>query len=119
MLALAPNTMPLANKPSPVALDQKNPFPPGDAHQAYECCLWLEGLLGWPFAKMLPTPQSAYMMQAVTSTVAARTLGYALIYACDAGREATARDILSCEKKEELLAGLSYLYIYGLICVGT
>ncbi|KAJ6601114.1 hypothetical protein DFH09DRAFT_1243050 [Mycena vulgaris] len=50
--------------------------------------------------------------------VAARTLGYALIYAPTvAGRRCVAREINSCDGDPETLAGLAHLYIFGLIRV--
>ncbi|KAJ7667525.1 hypothetical protein DFH06DRAFT_1380620 [Mycena polygramma] len=54
-----------------------------------------------------------------TSTqVAARTLGYAILYAPSAeGRLCVSNEILACERDLEILAGLAHLYIFGLIRV--
>ncbi|KAJ7470296.1 hypothetical protein FB451DRAFT_1559626 [Mycena latifolia] len=50
--------------------------------------------------------------------VAARTLGYALIYPPTVdGRRCVAREINACHGDPETLAGLAHLYIFGLIRV--
>ena len=50
--------------------------------------------------------------------VAGRTLGYALIYATNReGRDALARDIVSCGNDYRILAGLAHLHIFGMIRV--
>ncbi|KAJ6546977.1 hypothetical protein B0H19DRAFT_1211699 [Mycena capillaripes] len=55
-------------------------------------------------------------MLSTPAEVAARTLGYALIYSPTAeGRRCVARAINSCQQNIETLAGLAHLYIFGLI----
>ena len=48
----------------------------------------------------------------------ARVLGHALLLApSEQGRAALTRDILGCKDDPELLAGVAYLYVYGLMRV--
>ncbi|KAJ7749233.1 hypothetical protein B0H14DRAFT_2983035 [Mycena olivaceomarginata] len=50
--------------------------------------------------------------------VAARTLGFALIYSLTVeGRRCLAREINSTDRDAEILAGLAHLYIFGFIRV--
>ncbi len=96
-----------------------NLYPQGsDYHRAYERCLQLERGEGWNnFAADLP-PDHPFVLESMSPIVAARVLGYGLLYAPnDTGRDALARDILACQNPE--LAVLAYLYVFGLIRVCT
>ncbi|TFY81523.1 hypothetical protein EWM64_g2485 [Hericium alpestre] len=106
--------MPPASKPSPQSLPS-NSYPPGDLHTAYKHCLRLESHTGWNFTQ---DASSEVLMHGMTPAVTARILGYGLCLAPnDAGRNALVRDIIACGEDPELLAGLGYLYAFGLIRV--
>ncbi|KAJ7755950.1 hypothetical protein B0H16DRAFT_1722100 [Mycena metata] len=102
---------------------EPTPLPPytfktENDRSAYEICLWLQTFSAWgTFADDLNDLGETLMCK-TSVTVAARTLGYALIYSpTTKGRDAVAREINGCGKNAEHLAGLAHLYIYGLIRV--
>ncbi|TFY73797.1 hypothetical protein EWM64_g10214 [Hericium alpestre] len=86
---------------------------------AYDTCLWLESFSGLEaFATNLEHDRSHSIMTDMSSTLSARVLGYALLYAhSQAGRGALIREINECNRDLELLAGLAHLYVFGLIRV--
>ncbi|KAK0440114.1 hypothetical protein EV421DRAFT_808374 [Armillaria borealis] len=94
-----------------------NPFPPSsDEYAAYTSCLNLEPL-GSSWSRVVDEKQSSRAtMFKFSPGVAARVLGYALIYSPSIkGKACLAEEISSCDGDNELLAGLSYLYIMAMI----
>ncbi|PBK69396.1 hypothetical protein ARMSODRAFT_1018811 [Armillaria solidipes] len=94
-----------------------NPFPPSsDEYAAYISCLNLEPL-GSSWSRVVDEKESSRAaMFKFSPGVAARVLGYALIYSPSTkGKACLAEEISSCDGDNELLAGLSYLYIMAMI----
>ena len=90
----------------------------GEHRPAYDICLWLQDCDCWDETTAKNESDSEYIMWNVPPPTAARVLGYGLLYATnERGREALARDVLSCGRDQELLAGLTHLYVHGLIGV--
>ncbi|KAK0240663.1 hypothetical protein EDD85DRAFT_933864 [Armillaria nabsnona] len=86
-----------------------NPFDPlSDEHAAYESYLNLE-----TFGGSWGESSEAAIMFKFSPKVAARVLGYAFIHS--PSKVSLARDISSCDDITEFLAGLSYLYVMGVI----
>ncbi|KAK0225304.1 hypothetical protein IW262DRAFT_1456386 [Armillaria fumosa] len=102
--------------PEPLPL---NPFhPSSDKHTAYQSCLTLEALgSSWgEVVSNLGKEASQAVMFKFSPEVAARVLGYALInIPSDEGTAFLAKEICSCNNDGELLAGLSYLCVMGVI----
>ena len=109
-----------ATRHLPAPLPQ-NLYPTGDLCAAYERCLWLQESL--PVGRDLSVDDSEKAGSLETTlelspVVAARVLGYGLLYSfTDAGRNTLSHDILSCGEDKELLVGLAHLYVYGLLRV--
>ncbi|KAK0455551.1 uncharacterized protein EV420DRAFT_1765587 [Desarmillaria tabescens] len=86
-----------------------NPFdPPSHEHTAYESCLNLETSGPWDLSS---EPAAMYRF---SPQVAARVLGYALIYHPGSSM-AMSREISGCGDNAEFMAGLGYLYVMGVI----
>lgn len=83
-----------------------------DWHRAFNSCRRLEAADRWAtFSHDLEE-----IMLHTNPQVAARTLGYALVFApSDVGRDCVAREVNACHDDPEILAGLAHLYMYGLI----
>ena len=80
--------------------------------KAYERCLYVQGLTDWG---VLVGPTETVMLK-TSPQVAGRTLGYALIKApTEEARTCVAREVVSCGRDLEAIAGLAHLYIYGFI----
>lgn len=85
-------------------------------HSAFDSCRRLENSDGWDFLADQDALYSPPLMLATSPTVAARALGYVLIYAPnDQSRNNVAHEVNSCGDDAELLAGLAHLLIFGLI----
>ncbi|CAA7263813.1 unnamed protein product [Cyclocybe aegerita] len=112
--------MTLAKKPTPQPLPT-NPFiPETPTHDAYDQCLSLEQQPGWYIfeSDLRGKDFSESIMRDLSPVIVARVLGHALRLApSDEGREVLTREIIGCEADPELLAGLSHLYVYGMIRV--
>lgn len=111
-------------KTAPLPDNPFDPYTQKDCRQAFDSCKRLEQSNSWGFLKDLsPQPnERGLVMLATSPTVAARTLGYALIYAPSVkGRDELATEVISCQDNQEWLAGLAHLYIFGLlrICTST
>ncbi|TFY77328.1 hypothetical protein EWM64_g6683 [Hericium alpestre] len=77
---------------------------------AYDTCFWLESFSGLEvFATNLEHDRSHSVMTEISSTLTARVLGYALLFAHNqAGRAALIQEINKCNQDLELLAGLAH-----------
>ncbi len=83
-----------------------------DEHIAYQSCLNLE-TVGDSWGTV--TDETAIMFK-FSPEIVARVLGFGLIYPPSTqGRAYLARDISACNDNSEFLAGLSYLYVMGVI----
>ncbi|KAK0209755.1 hypothetical protein IW262DRAFT_1498226 [Armillaria fumosa] len=106
--------------PLPV-LPPSSDFPQGTpGYTAYQSCLTLEALgSSWGVVVGgLAREVSEAAMFRFSPEVAARVLGYALIYSPSVeGRATLVREILGCNHNGEFLAGLAYLYVMGMIRV--
>ncbi|KAK0492924.1 hypothetical protein EDD18DRAFT_1257547 [Armillaria luteobubalina] len=98
-----------------------NDYPLGsNEHTAYQSCLVLEGLgSSWGVViSNLEKEASEAVMFKFSPQVAARVLGYALRHSPSVeGKAHLVQEILNCNNNGELLAGLSYLYVMGMIRV--
>ena len=111
--------MPLAGKPTPLPLSA-NIFPPSSpTRAAYDVCLILEQREAWNIPdRDLHQEAPNFVMFDMSPLVASRVLGHALVLTpSEDGREALAREINDCYSDPELLAGLAYLYVFGLMRV--
>ncbi|KAJ7656301.1 hypothetical protein DFH06DRAFT_469170 [Mycena polygramma] len=92
-------------------------FPDAASQSAFESCLWLEELSSWEtFTGTDSNLQHKTLMLQTPPQVAARTLGYALLFApTELECLCVAREINACDRDAETLAGLARLYIYGVI----
>ncbi|KAJ6575155.1 hypothetical protein B0H19DRAFT_1254755 [Mycena capillaripes] len=89
-----------------------------ESQSAFQTCHWLESISLQTFVSDLDKDFSEAFMVKTPAQVAARTLGYALIYSPTVeGRRRVAQEINSCNRDPETLAGLAHLYIFGLIRV--
>ncbi|KAK0225302.1 hypothetical protein IW262DRAFT_1479778 [Armillaria fumosa] len=102
------------------------PLPPNtfdassNKHTAYQSCLTLEALgNSWGVVTSnLGKEASQAVMFRFSPQVTARVLGYALIHPPSPESAAClAKEISSCNNDGELLAGLSYLYVMGIITI--
>ncbi|KAK0207730.1 hypothetical protein IW262DRAFT_1469067 [Armillaria fumosa] len=100
-----------------------NDYPLGsNEHTAYQSCLVLKALgSSWGVVvSNLEREASEAVMFKFSPQVAARVLGYALRHSPSVeGKAQLAQDILDCNNNGEYLAGLSYLYVMGMIRVFT
>ncbi|KAK0492420.1 hypothetical protein EDD18DRAFT_1108810, partial [Armillaria luteobubalina] len=98
-----------------------NDYPLGsNEHTAYQSCLVLEALgSSWGVVvSNLEREASEAVMFKFSPQVAARVLGYALRHSPSVeGKAHLVQEFLDCNNNEELLAGLSYLYVMGMIRV--
>ncbi|KAK0438225.1 hypothetical protein EV421DRAFT_1906766 [Armillaria borealis] len=102
----------------PEPLPQNSFRPSSDEHKAYQSCLGLEAVgSSWGVVVgSLAKEASEAAMFKFSPEVAARVLGYALrLSPSTEGTACLAQEILSCNDEGELLAGLSYLYVMGMI----
>ncbi len=98
-----------------------NPFrPPSDEYAAYTSCLNLEAI-GSSWSMILDEKESSRTaMFQFSPGVVARVLGYALIHSPSTeGKACLAEEISNCNGDNELLAGLSYLYIMAMMRICT
>ncbi|KAK0492963.1 hypothetical protein EDD18DRAFT_1357347 [Armillaria luteobubalina] len=98
-----------------------NDYPLGsNEHTAYQSCLVLEALgSSWGVVvSNLEREASEAVMFKFSPQVSARVLGYALRHSPSVeGKAHLVQEILDCNNNGELLAGLSYLYVMGMIRV--
>ncbi|KAK0213228.1 hypothetical protein DFS33DRAFT_1394025 [Desarmillaria ectypa] len=97
----------------------QNPFDSlSGEYAAYQSCLDLEAFGGsWGVvADGLMKESSEVAMFKFSPEVVARVLGYALIHSPSTkGKACLAKEISSCNDTGEFLAGVSYLYVMGMI----
>ncbi|KAJ7742703.1 hypothetical protein DFH07DRAFT_964412 [Mycena maculata] len=105
---------PVVAQPLPQHLFLNDP----ESQSAYQTCQWLEGISWQTYVSDVYKVFSEALMVKTPAEVAARTLGYALVYSPTVeGWSCVAREINSCDGDPETLAGLAHLYIFGLIRV--
>ena len=84
--------------------------------RAFQVCKDLESKEQWVLFKA----NSGGILLDLTPACAARVLGFALLYfPSDNEQNTLTAEILKCNDDHELLSGLAYLYVYGLIRVCT
>lgn len=87
-------------------------------HEAFDSCKRLETAHSWGLFADQEQLFTEDLMFQTSCIVAARTLGYALVYSLsDQGRDIVAHEVNSCNNDPEMLAALAHVFIFGLIRV--